>query len=354
MKATTFLDLVQLDNYRNFVSNRLAQFSDVPYSFPDTYPSLYQYKPLSGYVVEDICSGQITASSIGEFNDVFDGAVHRYGTEEERVAASETEWDKLESLRKAINISDVGLSHDSFVGLYKEHYKIDSYLKFRLLDYLGTYVSCFSSKNDSVLMWSHYAKSNTGICVEYNFNKLPKDHLLSKTIFPVCYTDLPVELSDLLDDEYHKIFKYSLDAAVLCAALNKSKVWSYENEWRFVAVLTTMKESSRRLSLNTTVIPSTIYFGYHFLRPLFYYEHKRDYTEAKNNIEQLMRLINYMEKHNIIMRIMKPSVGQYSFKSCEVEINQMKNFISQYFEDNEPESIRYYYTIHDDLMDIID
>ena len=41
-------------------------------------------------------------------------------------------------------------------------------------------------------------------------------------------------------------------------------------------------------------------------------------------------------------------------KSCEVEINQMKNFISQYFEDNEPESIRYYYTIHDDLMDIID
>ena len=67
-----------------------------------------------------------------------------------------------------------------------------------------------------------------------------------------------------------------------------------------------------------------------------------------------MRLINYMEKHNIIMRIMKPSVGQYSLKSCEVEINQMKNFISQYFEDNEPESIRYYYTIHDDLMDIID
>lgn len=350
----TFFDLLQQDEYRDLVSKRLLLASNTAYSFPETLPKLYQYKPLSKYAIDDICSGQITATSIGEFNDLFDGAFHRYGTEKERMIAAEKEWDKLESLRKAANTSDLGIEHDYYVGLFKDHYKTDSRLKFRMLDYLGTYVSCFSSENDSVLMWSHYAKSNTGICVEYNFNNLPVNHLLTKSIFPVRYTDSPVVLSDLLDDENQKTFTYPLETAVLCAALNKAAVWSYESEWRLVWVLALMKNMPRRLPLKTTILPTRIYFGYHFLRPLFYYLSDIEYEQAKNNVEQLWRLINYMDNNNITMSVMMPYVGQYSLKPMEVRINQFKKFLIQNFDDNEPEEIQYYHTVHDEFKDLLE
>ena len=350
----TFFDLLQQDEYRALVSKRLLLASNTAYSFPEILPKLYQYKPLSKYAIDDICSGQITATSIGEFNDLFDGAFHRYGTEKERMVAAEKEWDKLESLCKTAKISDLGIEHDYYVGLFKNYYKTDSRLKFRMLDYLGTYVSCFSSENDSVLMWSHYAKSNTGICVEYDFNNLPVNHLLTKSIFPVRYTDSPVVLTDLFYDENQTIFSYPLETAVLCAALNKATIWSYENEWRLVWVLALMKNMPLHLPLKITILPTRIYFGYHFLRPLFYYSSNNEYEQAKINIEQLWRLVEYMDKNNITMSVMMPCVGQYSLKPIEVSIVQMKKFLIQIFDDNEPEDIQYYHTVHDELKELLE
>ena len=203
-------------------------------------------------------------------------------------------------------------------------------------------------------MWSHYSRSNTGICVEYDFNKLPANHLLLKTIFPVAYTSSPVDVSDLIDDDKQKIYQYPIDAATLCVALNKSIIWSYENEWRLVWILATLKDMPRRLSLKTTVLPKTIHFGYHFLRPLFYYQGKDGYEEAKKNIEEVLRLLDFMDQNNIKMSIMRPAVGTYALKPYGVEIGKIKRLIAHHFKDNEPENIRYYYTIHDELMGIFD
>lgn len=353
MEVITFFDLLQQETFRNFVSNRLASASVVPYSFSPVLPKLYQYKPLSKYVVDDICSGYITATSIGEFNDLFDGAFHQYGTEEERTLKAEKEWNEIEALRTAAHIQDTLLDYKSFVDLYKDYYLKDSRIKFRMLDFLGTYVSCFSSDNNSILMWSHYAKSNTGICVEYDFNTLPTNPYITKSIFPVCYTNSPVYLSDLLDDKNNKIFRYPLDAAVLCAALNKSNLWSYEKEWRLVYVLPFVENLPRRLPIITKTIPSKIYFGYHFLRPLFYYS-DIDYEDAKNNIKQLMQLIDYMEKNSIEMCVMMPSIGQYLLKPIDVKIEKIKQFLIRKFDDSQPEKIRYYHTIHDEFKDLFE
>ena len=134
MSVITFFDLVKDNEYRSFVLNRLAQSTDIPYSFPSVLPKLYQYKPLSFYAVNDICSGNVTASSIGEFNDLFDGALHRYGNEEERICEAEKKWEELEALRCAANIPELCIKHDYYVDLYRDHYKIDSRLKFRMLE----------------------------------------------------------------------------------------------------------------------------------------------------------------------------------------------------------------------------
>ena len=36
-------------------------------------------------------------------------------------------------------------------------------------------MSCFSEIHDSILMWSYYANSHMGICIEYDLSKLPKN-----------------------------------------------------------------------------------------------------------------------------------------------------------------------------------
>ena len=119
-------------------------------------------------------------------------------------------------------------------------------------------------------------------------------------------------------------------------------------------ILATLKDMPRRLSLKTTVLPKTIHFGYHFLRPLFYYQGKDGYEGAKKNIEEVLRLLDFMEQENIKMSLMQPEVGTYTLKPYNVKIEKIKRLIARHFRDKEPENIRYYYTIHDKLMEIID
>ena len=68
----TFFDLVQSDDFRNFVSNRIAKNVEEGYTLRGKLPRLYKYRPLSPYAVDDIMNGKLSFSAIGEFNDIFD------------------------------------------------------------------------------------------------------------------------------------------------------------------------------------------------------------------------------------------------------------------------------------------
>lgn len=46
-------------------------------------------------------------------------------------------------------------------------------------------VGCFSERNDSLLMWSHYADEHRGLCMGYNLHDLIKTY----NCFPVIYSD---------------------------------------------------------------------------------------------------------------------------------------------------------------------
>mgnify|MGYP002227506002 FL=1 len=39
-------------------------------------------------------------------------------------------------------------------------------------------VGCFSERNDSLLMWSHYADEHRGLCIGYNLHDLIKNYEL--------------------------------------------------------------------------------------------------------------------------------------------------------------------------------
>jgi hypothetical protein len=98
----------------------------------------------------------------------------------------------------------------------------------------ATKVCSFTERNDSILMWSHYADYHKGFCIEYDFSKLPQRDVLRRAMFPVVYSTRLFDLtrwSGRLVSAGRKTFK---PAQVLLAMMHKYKDWKYEREWRFI------------------------------------------------------------------------------------------------------------------------
>lgn len=70
----------------------------------------------------------------------------------------------------------------------------------------------------SITMWSHYASSHEGICIEYDLSENP---YIEKMVYPVIYTETTLSHDDIFDNDL-----------MLFAMLFKSPDWKYEKEWR--------------------------------------------------------------------------------------------------------------------------
>lgn len=353
----TFFDLIKKDDFRDYVSKRISAASPEPYEFPKSFPKLYKYRSMSSYTIDDIVNCKMSLSAIGEFNDVFDGAMHQYGSKQEREKAAEAEWEKLEALRIQAQIPEGyydAMKRDDLVKPLIDFYKRESRLKFRNLECLSTYVCCFSKNVSSTLMWAHYADSNKGFCIEYDFNTLPADCLYKKALFPVAYTPTPIDVVDLLNDTDNRIFQYPIDAAALCTALNKSSVWQYEQEWRLILMFAPFRLEMQRLTVDSPVQPSRICLGFHFLKSFFYRDYDSEHKKSKDILKKFMELIAFMQKQDIKVAFMIPLIGSYRFYPFEIPIDKLQNFMVQNFPDESPQNMRFYHTIHDRLMDLIE
>ena len=123
-------------------------------------------------------------------------------------------------------------------------------------------VSCFSVSGwDNQLMWSHYANSYSGICIEYDFNQI-KDAI--GFIYPVEYTterptlslqDLGVKGFDLGAETSIRSCEPNM-GAILSYLLAKNVCWNYEKEWRIINV----GEENTPLFINLPFVKS-ITFG---------------------------------------------------------------------------------------------
>lgn len=143
----TFFDVVQKDDFREAVIKRLqSNAQGKGFTFPAVFPKLYKYRPLSEYAVADLKGQSMTATSIGCFNDLFDGAIHLYGTKEERQVAAEQKWRDLQASLQKIGLSPEIVSHEPFVNTYESMFEEEERLKFRALEFLGTYVFAYPLK----------------------------------------------------------------------------------------------------------------------------------------------------------------------------------------------------------------
>mgnify|MGYP000027229230 FL=1 len=205
-------------------------------------------------------------------------------------------------------------------------------------------------------MWSHYAASNTGICIEYDFNLAKIKNTIKNAIFPIAYSKQPINISDLLQDKKEKIFKHSIDAALLCAAINKADIWNYEHEWRWIIMLPIQRYCElRRIPLSAPK-PSAIILGYHILKNCFYYDrnNQNEINRAQKNMDNLIKLLSYVKDNNILLYITIPIPGEYGLSPHRIDVTILKRFVESKFIACRPEDMHNYYAIHDELMDILE
>lgn len=131
----------------------------------------------------------------------------------------------------------------------------------------GTRIFSLSETNRSSLMWSHYAASHTGICIEFDFS----DWQDTDSVFlkKVCYVDSPVQVSHRSFYDYVEFAKY------------KESSWSYEKEWRLIST----RDSFLHIGLSQI---KTIFLGAKFDKSsLQWVEYWRDAYNPNVEIRQM-------------------------------------------------------------------
>ena len=178
------------------------------------YPRyLYKYMPINKDSKSSLKERYLWFSKIEVFNDPYEGKVrkdHNY-----TVYELEAFIKKREPNLTSYDIQQLLLDADAYID------------KGMADAYHGTNACCFSTLRDSMLMWSHYSDKHKGMCLEFDVLEDTTD--VFRLLMPVQYTNVRESCNYIRDDmSYMRRF-----------ALTKSLDWSYEKEYRALAVALT-------------------------------------------------------------------------------------------------------------------
>ena len=95
----------------------------------------------------------------------------------------------------------------------------------------GFSIVCLSKVPTSILMWSHYSKSHTGFCIEYDFSSISSDDPRKRFCFPVYYRQKLTDATRYFAQ--HDLTNFNILFGIYLSLL-KSDEWKYEEEWRIV------------------------------------------------------------------------------------------------------------------------
>jgi hypothetical protein len=158
--------------------------------------------------ITELLAGRLVLSSPHRFNDPFDSRLnlnHSDLTGDEVKKRLETRGPVFGEFSDEQLVSIEAFSRESIYKNYR--------------------MFCFSEIRESLLMWSHYARSHTGICLKLKVDRsnLEDRHSLKQVRYTTHYPEIngkDVENSDL--------------EALNTLLLTKSVDWLYEKEWRLI------------------------------------------------------------------------------------------------------------------------
>lgn len=218
-----------------------------------------------------------------------------------------------------IHLTKNGVLNDIYEGLPSVdlELKMDDVNK---LDGLAV-MTCFTETNDSMLMWSHYANSHEGICVQYDLKNNFDDRCNARGhLYPVIYEDkrpIKRDISELVDS-YRELCRaveedYTYDCGlemddILPLFLVKGEDWKYEKEWRIIYTKKQLYDEDLKELYSGNIkfeCISAIYLGY------------RIHPEIRNNILEICRRISTPERK---IRVYQAKLDNEKYKILFEEI----------------------------------
>lgn len=219
-------------------------------------PKLYKYQSFNDYNLNNLRKKTFWFSKPESFNDPFDcninfqvGDITKENlellfTSFRKEAPNKKEFDRIYHSDGRVTKLFKDIAIESSRKATSELVK-----KFASLG-----ITCFSEINDDILMWSHYATSHQGFCLEFDTTQFPftrthkpdRDSTLEKVVYSDSYP--LVSLKDIALKKHLP----SLSQDLLSA---KSSHWSYEKEWRLF-----LKYGNAKLEYEKTALTG-VYLG---------------------------------------------------------------------------------------------
>jgi hypothetical protein len=230
---------------------RNAAFDLKEHHFPS---SLFKYRGASDLAFEAVTTGSIWLAAPRTLNDPCDSSLYFDDREIFRVIFRDLSTDpsnrwtesELDRICSSTNPIDESLAivlakypplPDEYIAslraeLSEQSGSIGLMLNAHLQN--SSAICAFSTEPLSLIMWSHYADSHQGFCIEYPFDGLDANDYRRRHTFPVIYQE---ESFDLLRETEFAIrldANLDIESLFVSAAIRKSTEWSYEQEWRFI------------------------------------------------------------------------------------------------------------------------
>ncbi len=183
---------------------------------------LYKYCPIYNpeelekeYSVINLLNNQVTFSTRNNFNDLFDSKIDLIKPSEAEVKSV---YLRLKGSHKR-EFKNLFFGHNgkkNFDDFYQRaNEKFDEYLFF-----------CLTVRPDSNLMWSHYANSHKGFCLEWDTSNMGAEKVIYKDDIA------SFELLDVIKVEFGLCDENEVRDKIWNAFRIKLREWAYEEEYR--------------------------------------------------------------------------------------------------------------------------
>jgi len=185
--------------------------------------SFYKYCPIydfssleKEYSLINLFESQVTFSTRNNFNDLFDSKV-------DFITPAKKE---IRDLLPLLNRSEKKDLQNTFLGAKGEENIIDLICKIN--DIFDKYLFyCVTDDEKNNLMWSHYANSHKGFCIEWDSEQIKAQKVSYKNSIA------SFKIIDLIKLSYHLIGKGDPGKRIWDALRVKLCEWEYESEYRF-------------------------------------------------------------------------------------------------------------------------
>jgi hypothetical protein len=194
--------------------------SDISEIIPER---LYKYRAINDNTYKLIQTNSLWFSKPKDFNDPFDCKLSiKAGMDKDGLINNLSRNNMLEGVKREYK--------DEFEKMINNPASFNKVMDNIHQIYINSHVGvcCLAEAPDNILMWSHYADSHQGICLEFG---IERDGFYYHNLLPVQYRN-KYPLFDLSNYSTEKRGFYTMHQQAICT---KSSLWEYEHEWRVIS-----------------------------------------------------------------------------------------------------------------------